>query len=188
MVRVTSRKDTFGSNESEGDRGQVVLLAAITLALALVPLLFAYLQLGYHDDIGATSGPAPVEDAERTLDRTLHEATSDIAAEYSWQERSEAVTEVRNRIGPTLRAVNRSVLDAGGAYQVTYNESRAQTWAQQECPAGPERQFGDCIADRGIVVQERAGRTHVVAVTLDIAVTYPNSDGTVRLVWHRIGG
>lgn len=188
MVRVTPYGVEGDANGQDSDRGQLVLLAAIALALALVPLLFAYLQLGYHDDIGATSGPTPVEEAERTIGLALHDATSDIAAGYGWHERSEAVTTVRDRVGPTLTAVNRSILDAGGAYQVTYNESRAQTWAQNECPRGPERQFGDCVGDRGVVVQERAGRTHVVAVTLDVVVTYPNSNGTVHLVWHRTGG
>lgn len=176
------------SDRDPGERGQLVLLAAIALALALVPLMVAYLQLGYHDDIGVASEPTPVEDAERMIDHGLHDATSDIGAEYSWQDRSAAVTTVRNRVDSTLSAVTHSALDDGGAYQITYNETRAQAWGQQECPRGPDRQFGDCVADDGIVVQERADRTHVVAIALDVTVTYPDTDGRVQITWSRTGG
>lgn len=176
------------SDRDSGERGQLVLLAAIVLALALVPLMVAYLQLGYHDDIAVGSEPTPVEDTERMIDQGLYGATSDIAAEYSWQDRSAAITTVRNRADATLVAVTRSALDDGGAYQISYNETRAQTWGQQECPRGPDRQFGDCIAEDGIVVQERADRTHVIAIALDVTVTYPDTDGRVRITWVRTGG
>jgi hypothetical protein len=164
------------------------LLASIALAIALVPLVFAYLQLGYHDDIGIVADDEPIEGAERTLHRGFQDATRNIATGYGWQARSSAVTTVRTRLEPMARAVNRSALDEGGAYRVTYNTTRAKQWADKNCPGGPDRQFGTCVADRGIVVQERAGRTHVIAAVFDIVVTEQTTAGEVRLVVARTGG
>lgn len=169
-------------------RGQLVLLAAIALAIALVPLVVAYLQLGYHDDIGVVADDEPIEGAGRTLDRGFQDAIRDIATGYDWQDRSSAVTTVRARLEPMVRAVNRSALEAGGVYRVTYNTTRAKRWADKNCPGGPDRQFGTCTTDRGIVVQERAGRTHVIAAVFDIAVTEQTTEGEVRLVVTRTGG
>ena len=81
-----TRRDADGSG-----RGQLVLVAAVALAVALVPLVLAYLQLGYHDDIRAGSGTAPAGQTETALDRALHDAATDVPSEHSWQERSAAV-------------------------------------------------------------------------------------------------
>ena len=39
------------------------------------------------------------------------------------------------------------------------------------CPGGPNRDFGPCEATDGVVVQERAGETVVLAVAFDVRVT-----------------
>ena len=67
-------------------------------------------------------------------------------------------------------------------YRVTYNASAASDWAATNCPGGPGRQFGPCEVDRGVVVQERAGRTHVLAVALDVTVTTERGTYAVTLV------
>jgi hypothetical protein len=67
-------------------------------------------------------------------------------------------------------SLNRSALARSTLIQVTYNATRAATWRDRQCPNGPARQFGDCAADRGVVVQERAGDTHVLAVAFDVSV------------------
>lgn len=167
-------------------RGQVVLLAALALAVALVPIVLAYLQLGYHADTASPAGTAPETDAERVLDRAVHDAATGIAGSYEWNRRSEAIQTVHDRLDPTIETLERSRLSSGIAYQISVNQSRANTWGQAHCRSGPDRQFGPCESSRGIVVQERGGRTHVLAVAFDISVTTP--DGERRLTTVRTVG
>lgn len=158
MVRVTRR-------------AQLVLLAAVALAITLVPLALAHVQLGYSDDVPTSPvDDDPGRDAERTLTVALSDAIDSVPESYSWSDRAGAVTTVRNNLAPTLSAVNRSALEAGTLASVTYNQSHATAWASANCPGGPDRQFGPCTADRGVVVQERTGETHVVAVAIDVRI------------------
>lgn len=179
MVRVNVPSDR---------RGQLVLLAAVALAMALVPMTLAYLQLGYHEDVGAAGvGDAPVRTAERVLDRAVHDAIEGIPNGYAWSNRTGAVATVRNRLRDDLSTLNRSRVDTGSVYDVTYNGSRAAAWADGNCPTGSDRQFGPCRVDRGVVVQERAGRTHVLAVAFDIRITTADSHWRATTV-VRVGG
>ena len=61
--------------------------------------------------------------------------------------------------------------------RVTENETAA---GSGDYPGEPERTFGDYERDGGVVVQERANETVVVAVALEVRVTTP--DGTTRFV------
>lgn len=160
-------------------RAQLVLVAAIALAIALVPAVLAYMQLGYHEDIRAGSEVHTEEQVERTLSQSIHNATSGMAATYSWGEHADAVSTLHDRLEPTLRTVNRSGLDAGTVTLVTYNRTRAVRWSSSNCPGGPDRQFGSCEANGGVIVQERAGRTYVIGVALDVRISSPKSE--VRL-------
>ncbi len=162
-----------------GRRGQFVLLAAAALVVALVPMTLAYLQLGYHEDVGAAGvGADPVRDAERVLDRALQDAVAGVPDDHAWSNRTGAVDAVRGRLDADLSTLARSRVEHGTVYDVTYNGSRAAAWEAGNCPGGPDRQFGSCHVDRGVVVQERAGRTHVLAVAFDVRVT--TADGRWR--------
>lgn len=163
----------------DADRGQLVLLAAAAIALVLVPMLFAYLQLGYHPEV-ATPHADHASDVERTLDRALVEAADGIPANHTWDDRDDAVTTIRDRLAPTFESLNTSALARGTAIQVSLNRSRARSVANASCPDGPGRDFGPCEADRGVVVQDRAGLTHVVATAVDVRVTGHESEVVVR--------
>lgn len=164
-------------------RGQLVLLAAAALAVALVPMTLAYLQLGYHDDVGSAGlEEAPVHNAERVLDRAVSDAIDGVPAGYAWSDRGAAVTAVRDRLEGDLSTLNHTRVDAGTVYGVTYNHTRAVAWEGDHCPSGPDRQFGPCRVDRGVVVQERAGRTHVLAVAFDVRITAPDGRWRATLV------
>lgn len=168
--------------DRERDRGQLVLLSAAVLAIALVPVLFAYLQLGYHADVSASSGyDAPGRNADRFLERAVHESSTNVSRNYSWTDRADAVDTVRRRLTPRLDTLATARVDSGTATQTTYNRSAAQSWASSHCPGDPDRQFGACEARRGVVVQDRVGETHVLAVALDVTIT--TDRGTRRLTW-----
>lgn len=158
------------------NRGQLVVLAAAALAIALVPMALAYLQLGYHADVQTAPAEGTLPGVDRTLERTLAAASAGIPERYDWSERTAAVTTLRDRLDPSLRSIRRSKLDSGTAIQISYNDSRARDWASTHCPRGPARQFGPCRTDRGVVVQERAGETHVLAAAVDVTVTHPDGD------------
>lgn len=154
-----------------GDRGQVVIVAAAVVAIALVPMTLAYLQLGAHPDVQAGSDYGdPAVDAERMLERAVHEAACD-APRRRWDARHATIAAVDNDLQDAVTEIEGAAVEAGIAYQVDRNQSAASDWAATACPGGEMREFGDCEASDGIVVQERADETHVVAVALDVTVT-----------------
>jgi hypothetical protein len=168
--------------DQANERGQAVLLAALILVVALVPIVVAYLQLGYEGESHAGIGSDTDLDTQRLLERAVQEETSDIPSTYDWNERQRAIERVRGRLSPTVEGLSRSRLEDGITQQLTYNESSADDWAADRCPGGPDRQFGSCTAIDGIVVQERAGQTHVLAVAVDLTTTTSDRDSTLTTV------
>jgi len=169
------------------ERAQLVLAAAALVAVALAPVVVAYLQLGYHADVTATAEyDAPDRNAERLLSRAVHDAASEATGEYAWGERTAAAAAVRGDLSPRLDALRSSRVESGTVYQVGYNQSAAGSWRRANCPGGPNRQFGPCEAHEGVVVQERAGETHVLAVAFDVRVTTENSEMDLTLVVERV--
>lgn len=172
-----------------GRRGQVVLLAAAIVALALVPILFSYLQLGYHDDVGASERYTnPTRDAERFLERAVVDASDGVPEDYRWGRRRAAVAAVRSSLDARFDTLRTARVERGTVYEVGYNQSVAGAYASEHCPGGPNRQFGPCRADRGVVVQQRAGDTHVVAVSVDLTVTGERRTVSATIVVRVVGG
>jgi hypothetical protein len=165
------------------ERGQLVVLAAAALAIALVPMAFAYLQLGYNVDVQtATVDEDRIPSVERTLTRSLVTASSGVPGSHDWSNRSAAVDELRERLQSTVRSLQRAGLDDGTAVRIAYNDTRARALADANCPTGPDRAFGSCLADRGVVVQERDGRTHVLGIAVDVTVTRPDGSTSTTTV------
>lgn len=159
-------------------RGQLVLVAATAIAVALVPVLVASLQFGAHPDVAASADVThPHENAVRVLERAVDEAVADTERD-PWTRRQRVVDAVRTRLRDPIATLEVSRVSAGVAYDVSYNESVPV----ERCPSGPNRQFGDCDAIDGVVVQERAGETHVLAVAFDVSVTGPDGTGRVTRV------
>ncbi len=170
------------------ERGQLVLLAAAVLAVALVPVVLTYLQLGYHEDVAASGDyDAPGEDAARFLDRTVHDAATTVGTD-DWGNRRAVVTAVHGELDPRLERLAVSRVESGVAYSVAYNRSAARAWRREHCPSGPNRQFGGCVADRGVVVQRRAGNAHTLAVALDVTVTTERGRSELTFVVETVGG
>jgi len=152
-------------------RAQLVLVAGAVIAVGLAPIALAYVQLGATPDAGAGTADRTGEDVTRALDRAVFEATSGVPGNHSWSDRDDAVAVVENRLDPRLETLRTSGLREGVVHGIEYNESAAQAWAAEDCPGGPDRQFGDCEAIGGVVVQDRAGLTHVLGVAVDLRVT-----------------
>lgn len=164
-------------------RGQLVLVAAVVAAMALVPALAAYLQLGYDGDVRAGGEYThSVAGAERVLQRGVHAGAADVAGEYTWGDRRDAVDAVRSGLAPRIDTLRSSRVERGTAYRVAYNQSAAAAWADAHCPDGSGRQFGPCRADRGVVVQQRAGETVVVAAAFDVTVVSERGVTEVTMV------
>lgn len=164
------------------DRGQLVLLAAAAIAVALLPLALAYASLGYHADVGTAEPETPLFDAERVVERVTHNATSAVAGEYGWAERDQAAAEAGARLDRGLRELEQSRLSSGVAYRIERNQTAAAAWSDEHCPRGPNRAFGSCEAIDGIVVQERAGETAIVAVGFDVHATTERGAGELTVV------
>lgn len=155
------------------ERGQLVLVAAAVAALALVPVAAAYLQFGYAPgvaDVDEDHG----ERVTRVLDRVADDA-AEAGTGASWTDRERAVERVEAALASRLTAVERARLGDGVVVNVTLDGALAERVA---CPGGAGRSFGACEVRRGVLVQERAGETVVVAVAFDVRVTTPA--GTTR--------
>lgn len=164
-------------------RGQLVLVAAVLVAVAITPLVLAALQLGYHEDVRATAAQDPPTAATlRVLDRAVPAASADVPREYGWSRRRAAVTDVRADLGRTLDRLRTDGVRDGVVRDVRYNTTVATAWRGTNCPSGPSRAFGPCRVDRGVVVQERTGRTHVLAVGFDVVVTTQRGETAVTVV------
>ncbi|WP_280538164.1 hypothetical protein [Halopenitus sp. POP-27] len=189
---------TGRSGSGGHDRGQLVLLAAVTLALALVPLSLAYLQLGYAGDIdgepavettgtsGAAGGAGPESGTGssviETIDRTVTVREGDIAGAYEWSARDAAVSAYRDGLDADLDVIEGASLEDGTVLAVTVAPAVATSRAESACPGGPNRVFGACEADRGVVVQDRAGTTTIVAVALEIRIRRAGTRTTMTIV------
>ncbi|WP_135301962.1 DUF7261 family protein [Haloarcula amylovorans] len=170
------------------ERGQLVLVAATLVAMALAPIVLAYLQLGYHDDVRATADyDDPTAETVRVVERATATASSGVPGDYPWPDRNAAVTSVRDDLRPPLDHLQVARVSEGTVTSITYNASAATAWRDANCPDGPDRQFGPCAADRGVVVQERTGRTHVLGVAFDVTTTTDRSETTVTVVVRPVG-
>lgn len=165
---------------TDSQRGQLVLLTAVAFALALVPLVGAYLQLGYAPE-SYSIGQTPAEQTTETLGRSLNDAAT-LTTGYDWADRKDAAAAVRTEMESTVETVESGRLDDGIVYQVSYNETRTAGWSDDNCPFDQNRQFGACRTVDGIALQERDGRTHALAVAFDIEITTPNQETTVTTV------
>lgn len=185
---MTGSEPGSGKRERGRDRAQLVVLAAAAIALAIFPLALAYLQLGYAGDVAAEpTEDAPSAELERALDRAAHAATDDVAGEYAWEDRQEAVAAYREALGTDLTDLETARLSGGVAAEIEYQQTAARTVAESSCPSGPDRKFGPCEAIDGVVVQERAGETVVLAVAFDVRLTRPDGVTELTLVVNLAG-
>ncbi|WP_324663312.1 DUF7261 family protein [Haloarcula sediminis] len=174
---------------SGGERGQLVLVAAVLVAVALAPVVLAYLQLGYHDDVRAAGAvDDPTGDTVRVLDRAVTRESDSVPRTYAWAERSGAVTALRDGLEPVRSRLRTAEMARGTVTEIRYNATAARAWQSANCPEGPGREFGVCRTDRGVVVQERVGRTHVLAVGFDVTTTSEERQTAVTVVVETVGG
>jgi hypothetical protein len=158
-------------------------VAAGLIAVALVPMLTAYLQLGYGADVRTTADDrSPTADAIRVLEGSVEDVAVDVPGNYDWGDRDDAADAVRSRLTAHIETVETALVDDGVVRSIAYNASLATAVADTECPGGPNRRFGNCSADGGVVLQERAGDAHVVGVALDVSSSTDDGRSSVTVV------
>ena len=168
------------------NRGQLVLVAAAVIAIALAPILFAYLQLGYHPDVD--DEPDVVgEKATEFLDRSVHDAEAETAGEYEWSEREAMADAVRASLSDDVETLETSRLERGVVYDVSFNTTVAEMWRAEHCESGDGNAFGECLVDDGVVLQERADEAVLLAVGFDIEVVGSDSEAELTVVVE-VGG
>lgn len=168
------------------ERGQLVLVAATVIAIALVGILFAYLQLGYHPDVNGSSETTG-EEAVALMDQSVHSAAAETAGAYEWDERTELVERTRAVLNDDIEALETSRIDEGIGYRVQYADAAASDWRGDVCDPSPGKRFGDCQPHGGVIVQERAGEAVLVAVAFDFRIVGPESTTDLTVVVE-VGG
>ncbi|MFC7204508.1 hypothetical protein ACFQJC_13355 [Haloferax namakaokahaiae] len=154
-------------NGADSDRGQLVLVSGAVAAVALLALVLVHAQLAYAPTEAATS--ANVDEISSATEQSVAAATLDVSGRFSWGAQQAAVSDFTSRLDPSLERIERAYTGPGGV-SISRNDSAAAGWALSNCPSGPYRAFGNCVADDGVVVQDRAGETTIVAVLVDIDI------------------
>lgn len=165
------------------DRAQLVLVAAAVLALALVPMTFAYLQLGYHGDVDPSPGPErTLGEAEASLERAVEHASAEVDGEYEWQRRNDAVEAFRDVLADDLETIERLHHPNGVVVEIDAESELTASRETVGCPSGPMRSFGPCDRVDGVLVQERAGETAILADGFRLAVATQDGRATLEVV------
>lgn len=152
-----------------GRRSQLVLVAAGVAAMGLLPIVLAYTQLGYG--AAATAEPAatgPSDDALRALERAAFDAAEPVQGRTNWSRRSAVADAVVAQFDARAASIETAGVEREIVHEVERNQSAAAAWASANCPWESNREFGSCEAEEGVVLQERAGETHVVLVAVDL--------------------
>ena len=161
------------------DRGQLVLLAAGVIAIALLPIVFAYFQLGYTGDVRAGEEvAAPDTETLRALERAAFDAGSEVQGTYPAGQSDAARSAFLDRFEQRVDAIETARLESGVVVEVDRNRTAASTWSTRNCPGGPGQEFGACTVDTATVLQDRAGDVHVLAVGVDVRIA--TADGHVE--------
>ncbi|MFB6194126.1 MAG: hypothetical protein ABEI75_03580 [Halobaculum sp.] len=165
---------------TRAERGQMVLLAAAVAAVALLAVAAAYVQLGVHPDVTARTDPGVTPDRVLAgLDRAVVNASTGVSGAVAWDDRDRALARFETAFAADVRAIRRAAANRTTLVRVERNGTAARAWADAACPSGENRVFGDCVVRDGVVLQERDGDTHLLAVGLDVTVADP--DGETRL-------
>jgi hypothetical protein len=167
---------------ADDGRGQVVLLAAVVVAVALVAMTTAYHGLGYRGDVRATAeigDEDPVSTAERRLQQSVDAVA--VGPVRPWDRRNVTVVDVREALANSTVEQQRAGTTRRTVFVVEEDARAASMWATEDCPRGPMRAFGPCRAIGGVVVQERANETVLVGVAIELTVRSPRSETTARL-------
>jgi hypothetical protein len=163
-----------------------VLAAAVLVAVALVPMVVAYHQLGYDGDVRAVDDGS-LDRATAYLDRAVANASGTVAGRYGWGSRDAAAAHANRTLETDLRRLGTVGLADDAVYRASQNHSAATTWAGDACPTGPMREFGPCRTDGGLVFQRRAGEAHLVAVALDLRVVADDRSTRLTVVVRGYG-
>ncbi|WP_418280431.1 DUF7261 family protein [Halorubrum sp. DTA98] len=171
-----SHRFEFGGDD---DRGQLVLVAAAAIALALFPLVLAYLQLGYAGDVAAEpTGPAPGSEIDLAIEQSVQSAASDVA-HGGHASPEAAATTFRRSIRDDVDRVETARVEEGRAATIEYAPDVANEWVVEgDWRTGVTADFDEPTVHGGVVIQERAGEPTVVAVAFDVQLVEP--DRTVR--------
>jgi hypothetical protein len=152
-------------------------------------MLLAYAQLTAGVDVNRPAAErTTLEDAERTLERSVAETTRALANETDPGSHRTVAQLATERLAPAIAAVESSGTNRGMVVDVARNGTAARTWATRACPRGPARAFGDCVTTDGVVTQTRANTTALVAVAVDVTVRGPDGTVTATVVIRGVRG
>ena len=98
------------------------------------------------------------------------------------------MTALRDDLEPVRSQLRTAEIERGTITEISYNTAAARGWQSTNCSGGAGREFGDCTTERGVVVQERVDRTHVLAVGFDVTTTTERGRTTVTVVVEGVGG
>jgi hypothetical protein len=188
-VPDSSRPQGSGSG---ADRGQIVLVAAAVVAVALLSMTLAYAQLGYDGDrTGAGSVEvASVSEVDRSLTGSLRATAREVRRgdDHAWRDRRTVAERVAASLDADADRLERAHAEESRSLTVELDDAAATQWARERCPDGDGREFGPCRVIDGVVVQERADETAVVAAAFRVRVVSPDESTTALVVSRVVQG
>jgi hypothetical protein len=165
----------------------VVLVAAAVVAVALVAMLVAAVQLGYQPTPADASDASDLGDVERPLEKAVRRGATDAAGRFAWAQRDAAAAVALGHLRPAIEAVEGGGVAADVTYRVEQNDDAAAALASEVCPRGEDRVYGECDAVGAFVLQERAGEAHLLGVVVDVRVVGPGRRTRATLFVRPVG-
>ncbi len=152
----------------ERERGQLIVLTVIVIAIGLTTLGIAYLQLGYASETAISD---TIESPEADLVTALELASAEIRPErpQAWSNRDHVATAVGHRFDQQATRIERIAADRKTVYRITRNTTATIPTAECQTGAGAT-QFGTCETIDGVVVQHRANEVVVIGLVVDIEI------------------
>jgi hypothetical protein len=183
---IRSHGDGAERTRPSGDRGQVVLVAAAVVAVALLSMTVAYAQLGYDADRrGAGARVAPVSEIDQGLTGSLRTAAREArhrTDDRSWRDHRAVARRVTESLRSDIDRLERAHAAERRSLSIELQDTAATQWARSRCPDARGRDFGPCRTIGGIVLQKRAGETVVVAAAFRIRIVSPAESTTLTTV------
>ena len=183
---IRSHGDGAERTPHSGDRGQIVLVAAAVVAVALLSMTLAYAQLGYDADRrGAGASVAPVSEIDRSLTGSLRTAAREArhrTDDQSWRDHRSVARRVTESLRSHIDRLERAHAAEHRSLSIELQDTAATQWARSRCPDGRGRDFGPCRTIAGIVLQERAGETVIVAAAFRVRIVSPTESTTLTTV------
>lgn len=152
-------------SHSNRSRGQLVLLTSGVVAVALVLIFMAYIQLGYAGD-QQVNQKQPGSDALEAVEMAAHQAKVNVTHSNQENTTEQFIKDFDQKVD----TIEQSKQDSSVIYRITRNNTAATTAVEKY----NTQKSADLSTSNGVITRE-AKQDQIIGIGVDIHVTTPTS-------------